>query len=114
MPDHDARLRPTAALLARSRWRRMARRHWAGRRYHLRQVYGTWRGPRYDLSFEFTPLDGAKAAAHNPETGYLAIHPVEQVAGLMRTVGFENVRRVDGGSFNQCSSALSRHDLPAR
>ncbi len=37
-------------------------RHWAGRRYHLRQVW-TWHGPRYDLSFEFTPVDGADAEA---------------------------------------------------
>jgi hypothetical protein len=31
-------------------------------------------------------------------TSYLAV-PVEQVAGLMRTVGFERVRRVDGRFF---------------
>lgn len=72
-------------------------RHWAGRRYHLRQVW-TWRGPRYDLSFEFTPVDGADAEATILKSSYLAI-PVAQVAGLMRTVGFENVRRVDGGFF---------------
>jgi SAM-dependent methyltransferase len=72
-------------------------RLWAGRRYHLRQVW-TWRGPRYDLSFEITPTDGADAGAIVLKTSYLAI-PVEQVAGLMRTVGFENVRRVDGRFF---------------
>jgi SAM-dependent methyltransferase len=70
-------------------------RLWAGRRYHLRQVW-TWRGPRYDLSFEITPADGADARAL--KTSYLAI-PVEQVAGLMRTVGFENVARVDERFF---------------
>jgi SAM-dependent methyltransferase len=72
-------------------------RLWAGRRYHLRQVW-TWRGPRYDLSFEITPADGAEAGATVLKTSYLAI-PVEQVAGLMRTVGFEHVRRVDGRFF---------------
>jgi len=72
-------------------------RLWAGRRYHLRQVW-TWRGPRYDLSFEITPADRAEAGTTVLKTTYLAI-PVEQVAGLMRTVGFENVRRMDGRFF---------------
>lgn len=72
-------------------------RTWGGRRYHLRQVW-TWRGPRYGLSFEITPVDGALAAATVLETSYLAI-PVARVAGLMRVVGFENVRRVDGRFF---------------
>ena len=72
-------------------------RLWAGRRYHLRQVW-TWRGPRYDLSFEITPTDGAVAAATVLKTSYLAI-PVERVAGLMHTVGFENDGRVDGRFF---------------
>jgi len=72
-------------------------RLWAGRRYHLRQVW-TWRGARYDLSFEITPADRAEAAATVLKTSYLAI-PVEQMAGLMRTVGFESVRRVDGRFF---------------
>jgi hypothetical protein len=72
-------------------------RLWAGRRYHVRQVW-TWRGPRYDLSFEITPADGAEAGTTVLKTTYLAI-PVEQVAGLMSTVGFENVRRVDGRFF---------------
>lgn len=72
-------------------------RLWEGRRYHLRQVW-TWRGPRYDLSLEITPADGAAVPATLLNTSYLAI-PVEQVAGLMRAVGFENVRRVDGRFF---------------
>jgi len=74
-------------------------RLWAGRRYHLRQVW-TWRGPRYDLSFEITPAEreGPEAAATILRTSYLAV-PVEQVAGLMRAVGFEHVRRVDGRFF---------------
>ena len=72
-------------------------RLWAGRRYHLRQVW-TWRGPRYDLSFEITPVDGAEAGATVLKTSYLAI-PVAQVTGLMRAVGFENVERVDGRFF---------------
>ncbi|HEY7542823.1 MAG TPA: class I SAM-dependent methyltransferase [Methylomirabilota bacterium] len=72
-------------------------RLWAGRRYQLRQVW-TWRGPRYDLSFEITPADEADAKAVVLKTSYLAI-PIERVAGLMRSVGFENVRRVDGRFF---------------
>lgn len=72
-------------------------RLWAGRRYHLRQVW-TWRGPRYDLSFEITPVDGAEAGGTVLKTSYLAI-PVAQVTGLMRAVGFENVERVDGRFF---------------
>jgi SAM-dependent methyltransferase len=72
-------------------------RLWAGRRYHLRQVW-TWRGPRYDLSFEITPADGADSEAIVLKTSYLAI-PAEQVAGLMRSVGFENVQRLDGRFF---------------
>ena len=51
-----------------------------------------------DLSFEITPVDGVEAEATVLKSSYLAI-PVEQVAGLMRTVGFENVRRVDGRFF---------------
>ena len=73
----------------------MASAPWAGRRYHVRQVW-TGGGPLYDLSFEFTPEGGEHPAA--PKTSYLAI-PVAQVIGLMRTVGFENVRRVDGRFF---------------
>jgi hypothetical protein len=72
-------------------------RVWAGRRYHLRQVW-RWRGPRYDLSFEITPTEDVGVAATVLKTSYLAI-PVEQVARLMRTVGFENVGRVDGRFF---------------
>ena len=72
-------------------------RLWAGRRYHLNQTW-TWRGPRYDLSLEITPADGAETEAIVLKTSYLAI-PVERVAGLMGAVGFENVRRVDGRFF---------------
>jgi len=71
-------------------------RVWAGRRYHLSQTW-TWRGPRYELSFEITPTED-NAAAIVLKTSYLAI-PVERVAGLMRTVGFENVARVDARFF---------------
>jgi SAM-dependent methyltransferase len=67
-------------------------RTWAGRRYHVRQVW-TWRGPRYDLSFEITPVDGGEGGAVLT-TSYLAIE-VEHVAGLMRDVGFASVRRID-------------------
>jgi SAM-dependent methyltransferase len=48
---------------------------------------------------EITPADGADADATILKTSYLAI-PVEQVGGLMRAVGFENVRRVDGRFFH--------------
>jgi hypothetical protein len=68
-------------------------RAWAGRRYHLRQVW-TWRGPRYDYSFEITPVDGVDDYASILKSSYLAI-PVAQVAELMRAVGFQGVRRVD-------------------
>ena len=70
-------------------------RLWNGRRYHLRQVW-TWRGPRYDMALEITPADGGEVSVLN--TSYLAI-PVERVATLMRAVGFEHVRRVDGRFF---------------
>ena len=51
-----------------------------------------------DLSFEITPADGADTEAIVLKSSYLAI-PVEQVAGLMRSVGFQNVRRLDGRFF---------------
>ena len=72
-------------------------RLWAGRRYHLRQVW-TWHGPRYDLSLEIAPADGAEAEVSVLKTSYLAI-AVERMATLMRTAGFEHVRRVDGRFF---------------
>jgi len=58
-------------------------RVWAGRRYHLRQVW-SWRGPRYDLSFEITPVDNAADCAIILKSSYLAI-PVAQVAELILT-----------------------------
>jgi ubiquinone/menaquinone biosynthesis C-methylase UbiE len=72
-------------------------RTWAGRRYHLRQVW-SWRGARYDLSFEITPAAGAEARATILKSSYLAI-PVAQVAELMHAIGFQDVRRVDGRFF---------------
>ena len=72
-------------------------RLWAGRRYRLRQVW-TWHGSRYDLSLEIAPAEGAEAEVSVLKTSYLAI-PVERMATLMRTAGFENVRRVDGRFF---------------
>jgi SAM-dependent methyltransferase len=72
-------------------------RLWAGRRYHLCQVWN-WRGPRYDLSFEITAGDTSEASATVLRSSYLAI-PVEKIAGLMRAVGFEDVRRVDERFF---------------
>ena len=72
-------------------------RAWEGRRYHLRQVW-SWRGPRYDLSFEITPADSAENCATILKSSYLAI-PVAQVADLMTVVGFQGVRRVDDRFF---------------
>ena len=72
-------------------------RAWAGRRYHLRQVW-SWRGPRYDLAFEITPVDRAGESATIVRSSYLAI-PVSQVAELMSAVGFQGVRRVDNRFF---------------
>jgi SAM-dependent methyltransferase len=72
-------------------------RAWAGRRYHLRQVW-TWRGPRYDVSIEITLVDGVDECATILRSAYLAI-PVAQVADLMRAVGFDAVRRVDDRFF---------------
>src|SRR5262245_59332166 len=72
-------------------------RVWKGRRYHLRQVW-SWRGPRYDLSFEIMPEDSAEDSATILKTSYLAI-PVAEVAELLRAVGFRDVRRVDKRFF---------------
>ncbi len=72
-------------------------RTWAGRRHHLRQVW-SWRGPRYDLSFEITRVDSAEEPATILKSSYLAI-PVAQVAELMTAVGFQGVRRVDDRFF---------------
>ena len=72
-------------------------RAWAGRRYQLRQVW-SWRGPRYDLSFEITPVDSAEECATILKSSYLAI-PVARVAELMIAAGFQGVRRVDDRFF---------------
>jgi SAM-dependent methyltransferase len=68
-----------------------------GRRYHLRQIW-TWRGPRYDLAFEITPVGSDQESATILKSSYLAI-PVAEVAALMRAAGFQDVRRVDGRFF---------------
>lgn len=72
-------------------------RVWAGRRYHVRQVW-SWRGPRYDLSFEIAPVDSAEECATILKSSYLAI-PVAQVVELMSAAGFQGVRRVDDRFF---------------
>jgi SAM-dependent methyltransferase len=72
-------------------------RTWAGRRYRLRQVW-SWRGPRYDVSLEITPSDGAEECVAILKTSYLAI-AVTQVAELMTAVGFQGVRRADDRFF---------------
>jgi len=72
-------------------------RSWGGRRYQVRQVW-SWRGPRYDVSFEIRPSDGGEESAVIVKTSYLAI-PVAQVAELMKAVGFRGVRRLDDRFF---------------
>jgi ubiquinone/menaquinone biosynthesis C-methylase UbiE len=72
-------------------------RAWAGRRYHLRQVW-SWRGSRYDLSLEIMPADSTADGATILKSSYLAI-PVAQVAELMNVVGFQGIRRVDDRFF---------------
>lgn len=71
-------------------------RAWNGRRYDVRQVW-TWRGSRYDVSFEITPLDGAEPATVL-KTSYLAI-AVAQIVTLVRQAGFVDVERIDGRFF---------------
>jgi SAM-dependent methyltransferase len=71
-------------------------RSWSGRRYDVRQIW-TWRGPRYDLSFEITPLDGGERATVLT-TSYLAI-PVDRMVALVRQAGFHDVERLDGRFF---------------
>ena len=73
-------------------------RLWNGRRYRLRQVW-TWRGPRYDLAFEITPVDDPGERTIALTTSYLAIPP-DRVAALMREVGFSDVERIDGRFFH--------------
>jgi len=73
-------------------------RSWSGRRYDIRQVW-TWRGTRYDLSFEITPMDsGSTERATILTTSYLAIAPA-RVAVLMSEAGFQDVERIDGRFF---------------
>src|SRR5262249_15976977 len=72
-------------------------RSWNGRRYDVRQVW-TWRGPRYDVSFEIHPSDGGEQSGVVVKSSYLAI-PVAEVAELMETAGFRGVRRLDGRFF---------------
>jgi SAM-dependent methyltransferase len=67
-----------------------------GRRYRVRQTR-TWQGPRYEVAFEFVPLDGGEGPTV-PWTSYRAI-PVERVAALMRDVGLVDVLRLDGRFF---------------
>jgi SAM-dependent methyltransferase len=71
-------------------------RTWNGRRYNVRQVW-TWRGQRYDLSFEIAPVDGAEPATVLT-TSYLAI-PVVRMETLVREAGFRDVVRIDGRFF---------------
>lgn len=71
-------------------------RAWNGRRYDVRQVW-TWQGPRYDVSFEITPLDGGERTTVLT-TSCLAI-PVSRMQTLMRQAGFHDVARIDGRFF---------------
>ena len=71
-------------------------RAWNGRPYELRQVW-TWQGPRYDVSFEITPLSGGERATVLTAS-CLAI-PVARIETLMRQAGFQDVARIDGRFF---------------
>jgi SAM-dependent methyltransferase len=86
-------------------------RSWAGRRYHVRQVW-TWRGRRYDLSFEFTPVGRGVDSATILRSSCLAI-PVAEVAELMTAAGFQGVRRVDGRFFQPILVGTRREDVTA-
>lgn len=72
-------------------------RIWKGRRYDVRQVW-TWRGPRYEVALEIVPTMGEEEAPTLVQASYLAIAPA-QVMELLRTVGFERVKRIDGRFF---------------
>lgn len=73
-------------------------RIWQGRPCRLQQVW-RWRGTVYDVVFEVLAADASgRVLATTPLTTYFAISP-DRVAKLMRTVGFKNVRRVDGRFF---------------
>ena len=59
----------------------------------------TWRGIRYDLSFEITLIDDdSTERTRILTTSYLAIAPA-RVAVLIREAGFEDVQRIDGRFF---------------
>jgi ubiquinone/menaquinone biosynthesis C-methylase UbiE len=71
-------------------------RTWKGHRYLLRQTW-TWRGPRYDVALEMTPLhDGPPLPTL--EASYLAI-PLADVQVLLVEAGFTDVQRIDGRLF---------------
>lgn len=71
-------------------------RTWQGHRYLLQQVW-TWRGPRYDIALEMTPLhDGPLLPTL--QASYLAI-PLADVQALLRDAGFAAVQRIDDRFF---------------
>jgi SAM-dependent methyltransferase len=73
-------------------------RAWAGRACRLRQVCW-WRGEVYDVAFELVAKDGTpEVVLRTPQASYLAVS-VSRVAALMESVGFKNVRRIDGCLF---------------
>jgi SAM-dependent methyltransferase len=73
-------------------------RLWRNRLGGLRQVW-RWRGSLYDMTFELIASDGSgEVVVSTPQTTYFAVAPAV-VAELMQEVGFERVRRVDGGLF---------------
>ena len=73
-------------------------RVWEGRACRLRQVW-SWRGEVYDLAFELAAKDGTdEVVLRTPQTSYLAVS-VSRFAALMESVGFKNVRRIDGCLF---------------
>ena len=80
-------------------------RSWNGRRYDVRQTW-TWRGPRYEVSFEIVPRDGGEPATVLT-TSCLAI-PVAQMETLMRQAGFHDVARIDGRFYQPIVAGTRR------
>ncbi|CAN5337291.1 hypothetical protein BH09GEM1_BH09GEM1_27250 [soil metagenome] len=71
-------------------------RTWQGHRYLLQQAW-TWRGPRYDVALEMTPLENG-APLSTLHASYLAI-PLADVEDLLRDAGFTAVQRIDDRFF---------------
>jgi SAM-dependent methyltransferase len=72
-------------------------REWEGRRYRVIQRWA-WKGPHYDLTFEFDPIDHAAGKLTISGATYFAI-PISRLLQLMTEVGFMDVQRLDGVLF---------------